>query len=417
MHEAMSVRLRAGRAEDIPALSEEIVRWTLLFHTSAIGQSVRAPGGAGAGELDAAHARAQPGRTRTSAGPTPARPWTRGCRRACAPSPPDDPQFPRAPESEERAPRAPAVSVLNLAVVDDYHELSAPQIAEEAGVPIESFFDLFASKEECFLAAFDDLGDELLADRRRPRARLRRLAPRGSPRRRRAVEACSPTARCTPDIIASEAPSACPEALERDCELTHGIATLLTEGAPEPARNKLAVEGVAGAIWHTIRCQVVSRQIHPAARAVGLSGLHRAHAVHRRGDRRGGRDRGRRGACGRRAYPPVSRQVRESGIAPPADRAGADRPVSVPSQIRWRFPASARACARRDGPRTTGTQTAAIERQITTIHSANTHRISDSDLAPFARAAIDEVRQHDPEQHRDHDHDDQRRCHRCRRSS
>jgi hypothetical protein len=31
-----------------------------------------------------------------------------------------------------------------------------------------------------------------------------------------------------------------------------------------------------------------------------------------------------------------------------------------------------------DGPRATGTQTAAIERQITTIHTANTHLISDS---------------------------------------
>jgi len=30
------------------------------------------------------------------------------------------------------------------------------------------------------------------------------------------------------------------------------------------------------------------------------------------------------------------------------------------------------------GPRATGTQTAAIERQITTIHPANTHRIFDS---------------------------------------
>jgi hypothetical protein len=30
------------------------------------------------------------------------------------------------------------------------------------------------------------------------------------------------------------------------------------------------------------------------------------------------------------------------------------------------------------GPRATGTQTDAIERQITTIHPANPHRISDS---------------------------------------
>jgi hypothetical protein len=32
-----------------------------------------------------------------------------------------------------------------------------------------------------------------------------------------------------------------------------------------------------------------------------------------------------------------------------------------------------------DGPRATGTQTAAIERQITAIHPANPHRISDSE--------------------------------------
>jgi len=31
-----------------------------------------------------------------------------------------------------------------------------------------------------------------------------------------------------------------------------------------------------------------------------------------------------------------------------------------------------------DGPRATGTQTAAVERQITTIHSANPHRIFES---------------------------------------
>ncbi len=35
-----------------------------------------------------------------------------------------------------------------------------------------------------------------------------------------------------------------------------------------------------------------------------------------------------------------------------------------------------------DGPRTTGTQTAAIERQITTIHAANTHRIFESRHSP-----------------------------------
>ena len=41
-------------------------------------------------------------------------------------------------------------------------KLTAPQIAEEARVPIEAFFELFAGRDECFLAAFDKLSDELL---------------------------------------------------------------------------------------------------------------------------------------------------------------------------------------------------------------------------------------------------------------
>ena len=47
-------------------------------------------------------------------------------------------------------------------MTDDYQELTAPQIADEANVPIEAFFELFPGKDECFLAAFDMIGDELL---------------------------------------------------------------------------------------------------------------------------------------------------------------------------------------------------------------------------------------------------------------
>ena len=146
-------------------------------------------------------------------------------------------------------------------MVEDYHELSAPQIAEEAGVPIESFFELYASKEECFLAAFDDLSDELLEIAADPAL----VSGDWARTVRRVVGELLALLAARPlyaHIIASEAPSACPEALARDCDLAQSIATLLTEGAPEPARNKLAVEGVAGAIWHTIRCQVTSGQIH-----------------------------------------------------------------------------------------------------------------------------------------------------------
>jgi len=38
----------------------------------------------------------------------------------------------------------------------------APQIADEANVSIDAFFECFESKDECFLAALDMLADELL---------------------------------------------------------------------------------------------------------------------------------------------------------------------------------------------------------------------------------------------------------------
>ncbi len=261
VHEATAVRLRAGRPEEILALSEEIAQWTLMFHTAAgerLSESLAAR--ARASSVAGAHGRRLGDPTRRwSAANSALDAWMPPGLRAVAPS--QGHSRLAAPKSDEEIRERLRSSVLNLAVVDDYHELSAPQIAEEAGVPIESFFELFDSKEECFLAAFDDLSDELLgiaadpdlvsgdwalAVRRVVGELLRLLADRP----------------LYAHIIASEAPSACPEALERDCDLAQSIATLLTEGAPEPARNKLAVEGVAGAIWHTIRCQVTSGQIH-----------------------------------------------------------------------------------------------------------------------------------------------------------
>jgi AcrR family transcriptional regulator len=261
MHEATSVRLRAGRPEEIPGLNEELVRWMLLFHTPTIGRlSERLAARARASSAAGAHTQllgdlngSWPG-----AGST-LDEWMPPGLRAVSPAPSRGSGT--ASESDEQLRERLRLSVLNLAVIDDYHELSAPQIAEEAGIPIESFFELFASKQACFLAAFDELSEELLLTAADPE-----LVSGDWPRAvRRVVGRLLGLLAARPlyaQIIASEAPSACPESLERDCELIRDIATLLTEGAPEPARNKLAVDGVAGAIWHMIRCQVTSGQIH-----------------------------------------------------------------------------------------------------------------------------------------------------------
>jgi len=261
MHEAISVRLRAGHPEEISALSEEMVSWTLLFHTSAIGRLSKCLAArARASSVTGAHGQllGEMGE-RYHDGESALDAWMPSGVRAVSPA--GARESGGAPDSEKELRERLQASVLNLAVVDDYHELSAPQIAEEAGVPIECFFELFASKEECFLTAFDGLSDELLRVIADPD-----LVSGDWPRAvRRVVGELLSLLAARPlyaHIIASAAPSACPEALARDCELAGNIATLLTEGAPEPARNKLAVEGVAGAIWNAIRCRVASGQIH-----------------------------------------------------------------------------------------------------------------------------------------------------------
>jgi AcrR family transcriptional regulator len=229
LHEVTSTRLRERPVGDIPTLAEEMLEWTLLFQTPA-------------SERMATQLAARvPAMVQASS--------------ANGPSPIEA----RTPDGSVR--ERLLQSVLQLAVTDDYLELTAPQIAEEADVSIEAFFELFPDRDECFLAAFDALGDELLllvadpdlvsaawpAAVRHTIARLMRyLADRP----------------LYAHTIAAEAFAAGPAMVERNLELAHGIATLLTEGAPEAAQSELAVEGVAGAIWHTLRCQLASEQLH-----------------------------------------------------------------------------------------------------------------------------------------------------------
>jgi len=148
-------------------------------------------------------------------------------------------------------------AVLRLATREVYATLSAPQIADEANVSIDAFCELFADKEECFLAALDAIGDELLAIAADPG-----LVSDDWPNAVRRVLA--KLMRYLADhplqtrTLAQEAFFAGPEARERVRELALAIATLLTEGAPAQAHGRLGTEAIAGAIWHMIRCQVAA---------------------------------------------------------------------------------------------------------------------------------------------------------------
>ena len=207
-------------------------RWTLLFQTPAAKQLA---------ERLSERARAALAQGRKA----PERRAPSGCAAAAA----------RVDDRERLLEQA-----LRLAVVEDYRELSAPQIADAAGVPIDAFFELFDGKQECFLAALDMLGEELMA-----------LA-------------------CDPDLRSEDWPNAVRRTIGEMMRFlaeqpiyaqtiaggvyrgrAGGDRTQRSPGAghrraPDRRRSgrgaaELVVQGVAGALSHTVRCQVASGQI------------------------------------------------------------------------------------------------------------------------------------------------------------
>jgi AcrR family transcriptional regulator len=230
LHAATSTCVREGSAAELAALGEEMLRWTLLF---------RAPAAERNGERMAERARAR----LLNGQPTINEHASNGCGDGDV-------------SDRERLLR----HALRLGVVEDYRVLTAPQIAQEANVPMDAFFELFKDKDECFLAALDMLGDELLrraADPDLISSNWPRAVCRVIGELMRFLAARPLYAR----TIGAEAFAAGGAAIERNLAIGRNIATLLTEGAPGQNRGRLAVEGVAGAIWHTIRCQVASEQI------------------------------------------------------------------------------------------------------------------------------------------------------------
>jgi len=229
LHGMSASFLRQTRGSRHIDLAEEMLRWTLLFQTPAaehLGERMAAGLSARMREISAAYGHGLHGA--------------------------------EAPSRDERTRLM--QGVLRLVTREDYRALRAPQIAEEANVSIDAFCELFVDKDQCFLAALDMIGDELLtiaADPdlvsddwahavRRVLAELMRYLVKHPLQTR---------------VLAQEAFFSGAEPYARIVDLAQSIATLLTEGAPEPARSALIVEAVAGAIWHTVRCQVAGGRI------------------------------------------------------------------------------------------------------------------------------------------------------------
>jgi AcrR family transcriptional regulator len=227
LHWTLSLCLREGDARRLPALAEEMLWWVLLFRAPAAGR-IRA------------RSLAPPPSGRRSSGE-------------------------RMGEGAGGGAGGDRLRLmhqaLRLALLDDYKELSAPQIAEEANVSIDVFFDLFAGKDDCFLAALDMLTDELLALASDPALQRRESWP-GAVRRVMAELMGYLSVRpLYAETIAAGAFAAGPQAAERARELLRRLTALLVAGAPAPAQSRIAADAIAGAIGHTIRCQVAGDEV------------------------------------------------------------------------------------------------------------------------------------------------------------
>jgi AcrR family transcriptional regulator len=221
LRRATFMRLRDGHPQGLARLTDEMLRWSLLFKSPAVCEL---------------------------------RP------RPCS-YPPFPPLLELAPAPGEDDRARLLRSAIDLALRERMGELSSLRIADEAGVPIETFLALFADTRACYMAALDMLGDELLQLVADPGL----VSTEWSAAVCRTIDSLLRYLASNPALASTLATSvfnAGPRAIENVGDLAYEVATLLTEGAPRRPRSKLAVEGVAGALWHTLYSEVAAGRGH-----------------------------------------------------------------------------------------------------------------------------------------------------------
>ncbi len=229
LHGALASRLGSSPSTRDDGLAEQMLSWTLLFQSPTVEAMADRLG----------------------------RRLTRRMRQISLASAHRRVEDPAGPDQDERARLL--EHALRLAALHDYRELTGPQIADEAHVSIDTFLELFADRDECFLAALDMIGAEL-----RGMAAVASTSADWPQAVRSAVAAIMSRVAERPvyaRTIAQEAFFAGAGAVERNLALTRDIAVLLTEGAPAPARCEVAIDAIAGAFLQVLRCQVMAGRI------------------------------------------------------------------------------------------------------------------------------------------------------------
>jgi AcrR family transcriptional regulator len=208
LRRATFVRLLEGRTDEMPALVGHMLSWTLMFKTAA-----PSPLGARLREVSV------------------------------------DVRLGRE-DDRARILR----SALELAAQEGHDNLTPMRIADEAGVSIDTFFDLFDDMEVCFLAAIEKLGEEVREIVSDPG-----LTSADWPAAvRRALDDLLRYFAARPayaQTIATGVFASGQHTVDVGAELAREVAAKLTAGAPASPKTGLAQEGIEGAIWHTIYCQ------------------------------------------------------------------------------------------------------------------------------------------------------------------
>ncbi|HEY7831377.1 MAG TPA: TetR family transcriptional regulator [Solirubrobacteraceae bacterium] len=223
LRRALFCRLRDGRLESRPVLSGEMLRWTMLFASPHVGD--------------------------------------------LQPCPSSKPPLPRVVQMRLKAAGGNEdynrllQSVVNLVLREPYEELSAPHIAEEAELSIDTFLELFETPRACFVAALDMLGGDLLEVVAHPD-----LVSQQWP-----VAVCQAIERLTAHLVANPAATLTLAAktfgagmvvIEDMVTLSDEVTTLLTEGAPRRGSSRLAPEWISGALAHTVHSEVFAGRAH-----------------------------------------------------------------------------------------------------------------------------------------------------------
>ncbi|HMD56401.1 MAG TPA: helix-turn-helix domain-containing protein [Solirubrobacteraceae bacterium] len=174
----------------------------------------------------------------------------------------------RAPASPRHAPehRALQRAALRLAALGEFRDVAPARIADEARVPVESFHASFADPDACFATGLEELACELLESVEEPLA----SADSWPACVRDAVGALLAHLVDQPlsaHTISRGAFSVGAPAVRRNRALARAIAARLLRDAPADCAPAL-IDGAAGALWHTIGCQVAGgrAQLLPALR-------------------------------------------------------------------------------------------------------------------------------------------------------